>query len=205
MMIRQLFLLFVCLTSSYLLDAQDDSEPKTLLGTVDKVSGFGGFNMEFGSLNNDFVVFSGGGGGILLNRSIFLGGYGMGMSNEFKTEINGVDTRLNFGHGGFWLGYDAMPARMIHLTTSVKLGWGGVRFQPNFVGFPPSGIFDDSFSENVFVIQPSAGAELNLTKFFKIALTGNYRLVQGLNTDGLDKNLLNGFSTELAFKFGWFD
>lgn len=202
---QRFVLLFLCVINIHLLEAQNDDEPKTLLGTVNKVSGFGGFNMEFGSLNNDFAVFSGGGGGILLNRSIFLGGYGMGMSNELQTKLNGVDTRLSFGHGGFWLGYDAMPAKLIHLTTSLKLGWGSVRFRSNSVGSPTLGVFDESLSENIFVIQPSAGAQVNITKFFKVALTANYRLVQGMNTEGIDSNFLNGFSTELAFKFGWFD
>ncbi len=202
-MIRRLLLFTLFLGCLSPLLAQDE-EPKTLLGTVTKVSGFGGFNIEFGNIDGNFTVLSGGGGGILLNRSIFLGGYGTGASNDIKIDLNGIDTRLDFGHGGFWLGYDAFPSKLVHLTTAVKLGWGNARFRPE-ASFPSMGTFDTSFSESIFVIQPQLGAELNITRFFKIALTGNYRFVQGLNTDGVDEDLLNSFSTELAFKFGWFD
>lgn len=134
--------------------AQDD-RPKTLIGDGKvSISGFGGPIIEFSSIDGTPVVGAGGGGAALFNNTFYFGGYGVGLSkNNIRIDNETID--LEFGHGGFWLGYIIRPNNIVHAVVSTKLGWGEINEfssgQPRIV------------SESVFVTQPQLEVELNIT------------------------------------------
>jgi len=215
---KKLYFSFLFFWVLFAVSAQDENDPKsekkanssnggevqTLFQNVREISGFGAFDLEYAPIDGNMGVFTGGSGGVILGN-IYLGGYGMGLSTSTNINTNNQRSRLHFGHGGFLFGFDLMPKRLVHFTASTKLGWGSVRLAENSSSNAPDSWFGNR-SESVFVFQPSAGIEVNMTKFFKIALTGQYRLVQGAkDLDGFDANKLNNASVGLSLKFGWFE
>lgn len=188
----------------------DNNRQETLFGSKRlRISGFGAPIVEFSSVNGQFVVSNGGGGAALFNQTFFLGGYGLGMSNRVNVGDAKSNQRIDFEHGGFWLGYVSSPNKLVHFTGSMRLGWGGVNLRNNIFG---SSI--DRRLSDCFVITPEVGMEVNVTRFFRIAATAGYRAVSGVgtitfnddlgNTTSLANKDFNSFTGMLTFKFGWF-
>lgn len=74
-----------------------------LFNNVCVVGGFGVLIIEMG-LGNDMMIVVGGGGGVVIDN-FFIGGYGVG-SIDFECLIEDDDIQeIEFGYGGFWLGY----------------------------------------------------------------------------------------------------
>jgi len=180
-----------------LLFSQDD---ETLFSDVNRIGAFGGPIFEYSNLADD-VETAGGGGGAFVLDDFFLGGYGHGTSelNKIFAETN---ERVKFKHGGFWIGYVPIQHKAIHPFTSLKIGWGKARFRESF-------IVDDetitSFNDNIFVLTPEAGIELNVFSFFRISASANYRQVSGLDKlENFSDSDLSGFGAVLTLRFGGF-
>ncbi len=199
---RTLFLSLAVLTSFSLTAQQDETEYLFGNGTT-TVGGFGGPFVQFASVNNEFAVYAGGGGGAIFNQRFFIGGYGMGLSTNHDTPLNipGNDTtyRTDFGHGGLWLGYVFNPNKLFHFTASAKIGGGGVSFHR------PDEDWNRRFEdlEVVFVATPQVGVEVNVVPFMKINANAGYQWVAGDN-DAYDINKLSSPFINIIFKFGWF-
>ena len=188
-----LFFVLVFLTSS--LFAQ---KHETLFNKARVVGAFGGPIVEFGfGDGNEFGTSAGGGGGLIVDN-FFIGGYGLG-GTDFSDEIFENDDifRLDLGHGGFWLGFTTPHYKMVHVFSSVKLGWGalGIEFDNE----------DFDYEDGVFVVTPELGLELNIFKFFRIAATAGYRYVDGIRDNGnVATDAFNGMVGTLTFRFGGF-
>lgn len=106
--------------------------------------------------------------GMRINHSFEIGAY-------YATSLNGLypygferTEYLNyFDHGGIWLGYIFQPKKDIHPFIRIKSGQGnfaiGMDLGENYNNLP------------CFVVQPSAGFEYNIVKYFKISLEVYYR------------------------------
>ncbi|HAS40686.1 MAG TPA: hypothetical protein DCS93_09420 [Microscillaceae bacterium] len=196
------FFLFLCISAP--MAAQDS--PTTLFGSLDnvRITGFGGPIVGFGVLDGTATVFSGGGGAVMFNN-FFFGGYGSNMVvPSVNRSINGIDYRLRTQHGGLWTGYDIQAHRLIHFTTSVKFGWGRLRFYT-----PGASFFNDGHSaldERFVMITPEVGVEVNITRFMKVAFTGGYNTAfyNAISADDGSPINLNGQYGTITFKFGWF-
>ncbi len=184
--------------------AQDDNDDfKTILGSGDiTISGFGGPFMSFSAIGDDFVHEMGGGGGIILNN-LFIGGYGIGKTNTIpykEEEGDAEDYDLDFGHGGFWLGYTFMPNKAIHPVVHSTFGWGSLlkneknEYAPDII----------ESRNSVFVICPTIELEMNFARYFKLGIGANYRLVYGLNNTPYSFSDFAKPGGFISFKFGWF-
>lgn len=156
-----------------------------------RISGFGGPTISYTAIDGEFAVMNGGGGGVIVNN-MFFGGYGEGLSNYVNTSIG----NLEFGHGGFWVGYEFFPHRMFHPVISTRLGWGqakGVTAQ------------NEGFKEAFFAVVPTASLEINFTQFFKLNVGAEYRRTFGIDSmGGLDDNNFSNAGVYMSFIFGWF-
>ncbi|MCB0804685.1 MAG: hypothetical protein KDC05_02750 [Bacteroidales bacterium] len=225
----KLTLVLVLVASFTVTFAQDDYEPRYLLenkmGKV-HVSGFGSYIIGFSDVGGSFAVYNGGGGAVLLNQTVYLGGYGMGLSTSHKydpvtilkddnslSEIS--DLYTSFGHGGFWLGYLHKSYKPVHFGVSTKLGWGSIdlREKRTYTDNPDVD-YNYFLSDHVFVMTPQLEVEMNLLRWFKMSASAGYQLVSGIDqtyinasgqeTDFFSGNDFNSPMFNLTFSFGGF-
>lgn len=160
------------------------------------ISGFGGPFVEFSGLGDELAIGGGGGGAVIFNNTLFIGGYGTSYYLNRRDFENFQDVKLDFGHGGLWLGYIHRAENIVHGGFSTKFGWGSTLIYDN----TDFNLADD----RMFVIQPQVEVELNLTLWFKLNMGIGYRYVSGVDNDILTSKEVNGFAGTLSFIFGWF-
>ncbi len=195
------YLLILATLFSTSIFAQSD---QTLFSDVNRVGAFGGPLFEYSNLDEDVQTNTGGGGAFVLD-DFFLGGYGMGdLEYNLSSTVDGVslNERLKFKHGGFWLGYVPMQHKVIHPYGTLRLGWGKARYlKTEVVGEREVADLKD----NLFVLTPEAGVELNIFSFFRIAASAQYRVVSGVdNVPNYSNGDLSGFGAVLTLRFGGF-
>jgi hypothetical protein len=176
------------------------AQTQTLFGNADVKGAFGGPLLEFSEVNGEFAVDVGGGGALVIN-DFFLGGYGMGTTFNDVT-VGEKDYTIQFGHGGFWLGYVYKPEKIVHVYSQVKTGWGNIRLLEE----PNDDKDDAAFRDAVYVLTPELGLEINVTKFLKVALTGGYRWVADVDNTpgGLTQDDFNSWQGGISFRIGGF-
>ncbi len=188
--------LIFSITCTLILAVQVNAQQETLFNRSKVFGIWGSPLMEFNfndGINNSY----GGGGGFIVDQ-FFLGAYGLGSSN-IENLIENEDYRLDLAHGGLWLGYTHRPYKLLHPYASVRIGWGGVDIDLDDYDFEINDF------DQVMVVTPEIGVELNVTRFFHIAATGGYRWVDGINNaSNIGANDLNGFNLGLSFRLGWF-
>ncbi|EAY24436.1 hypothetical protein M23134_06290 [Microscilla marina ATCC 23134] len=191
---------------------QAQNQPTTLFGKKSgiKISGFGGPSISMSMLDGAGTLNMGGGGGVLLGN-FFIGGYGSStVTPNVKRMVNNENLRLKLVQGGIWTGYSFNPSRALHITTSLKAGLGALRLYQSNSNFVFTNYHNDDHSvrsEWVGTLLPELGIELNMTHFFRIALTGGYQVGfydNAVKTDMGSKIDLNGVVGAVTFKFGWF-
>jgi len=174
------------------------AQTETLFGNINHIGGFGGPMIEISQINGETVADVGGGGALILNN-FFVGGYGLG-TDAPNISVSQETFDIDFDHGGLWLGYTSNPRKLAHIYSSVKVGWGDVTLR--------DGDGDKRYSDNVLVIAPEAGVELNITNWFRLGFTGGYRFTDGVNElpaafDLSDDKFSGGFG-KITFRFGGF-
>ena len=168
--------------------------------------------LQFGSidLNSNISTFAGGGGGLLFDHRLLVGAYGMGLTSQVQRAFpyNGQEweARFNFGHGGLWLQYGLMSSKAAHPAIGLQLGWGTIAW--NFHG-------DDEYengnqpyfgptdkTDQVLVITPTVGMQLNITRWFRPDVVLGYRIVDGSDLEGTSSSDLDGLFLGINLMFG---
>jgi hypothetical protein len=174
------------------------SQTRTLFGDLRTTGAFGSPILEVGAINKQ-TGSDVGGGGALVMEYLFVGGYGMGTDYPTYNIADGPnqgDYNLKFGHGGFWLGLTPALTRIVHPYASLRLGRGKARMRQDG---------DDIFSDRIFVTTPEVGFEINITDFFRLAVSGGYRWVNGVGAlPGLNNDAFSSPIGLLTFRFGGF-
>lgn len=192
------WVLWIVLTGTY---AQEKTQ--YLVNGKSAIKGFGGLLTEFSEIKSMVAVSSGGGGGILINQTVFVGGYGMSTATERHMDIPGyTNLHLSLGHGGLWLGYLYRSSRLIHAGFNTRLGWGAISLNQHNIG---NGTPNNTIStDHIFAITPEVKAELNVTRWFKINVGGGYRWVMGLDEAYYSTNHFNSLTGTVGLLFGGF-
>lgn len=194
-MLKHLITGLMCYLMVTLLPAQE----QTLFSGASRVGGFGGPIFEFGSIQKQSGTSTGGGGGVIVN-DFFFGGFGMGAD---YADLSLPDGRyqMDMGYGGLWLGYVPLGDRVIHPYATFRIGWGSVSLNRR-------GNFPDLFesTDQIFVLAPEGGLEINVFRWFRIAGTVGYRWVDGVNEElaGLTENDFRSINGGLTLRFGGF-
>jgi hypothetical protein len=143
----------------------------------------------------------GGQGGWVINRQFVIGGAGRGLVTTPDLNFNSRSAELQMGYGGLLLEYIGAPSELVHYGTSVVLGGGTAQIVPQ--GFDPRD--DESFDQTTFfAAEGGARLELNVTTYFRIGVTGGYRLVAGSDLQEVSDTDLGGPYGELSLRFGSF-
>lgn len=159
-----------------------------------RITGAWGGNAHGISIFKDDIGYTHGGfGGVEISKNFLIGGGGQHMSRSVR--VDDLDNRLNLDYGGFLVGYSPSPWRVFHPQFNVIVGGGDATIY--------NGDNNRIASDNVFVIQPSAGFEVNVFRWFRIQAQGGYRVVsQGNFADVSNADMSSPFG-QIAFKFGW--
>lgn len=192
--------LAICfLFAATVLTAQKD---ETLFSQINRTGAWGGPIFEYSDLGNDLQAVVGGGGALIFN-DFYFGGYGMGKA-DYTTVFQAEQRKdkVNFAHGGFWIGYTPIQRKVVHPYVSLRLGWGKARFESVHL---QTNTLQRSLKDNLFVTIPEAGLEVNVFSFFRIAFTASYRWVNGVDNLPVysDKDL-SCISLGLTLRFGGF-
>ncbi|MEL6668103.1 MAG: hypothetical protein AAFP08_03990 [Bacteroidota bacterium] len=181
-----------------MLSAQTHGNHQTILGRSQLNGGFGSPLLEIGV--SDGITNMVGGGGGLVFRNFFFGLYGLGSTDALGELLDeGEISRLEIAHGGLWFGITPQSYNAVHPYMSIKAGWGAVE-----VDFDdPSQDFDDV--DQVFVLTPEIGMELNLTRWMRVSGGLGYRYLSGINEGNpVNESDLNGLVANVTLRFGWF-
>ncbi len=172
--------------------------PDVLIGNdYENISGFGGVFLSFVPLGGKMAAYTGGGGAVLMDNAFYLGGYGMGLTDDRKVTVDGARYAVDLSHGGFIMGFNLNPERIFHLSISSRLGWGTLEYNAleNNIA---------NISDKVFVVHPSVEAEFNMTHWFKINGGVGYQQVIGVDDFYYDTGDASGPAISVSFLFGWF-
>ncbi|XOV92745.1 MAG: hypothetical protein ACFHWX_21385 [Bacteroidota bacterium] len=207
-------LLSACLylQAQHYVDSHDPNEIKSLISKDSETFGFGGADMKIGDIAGNRSLILGASGGVIVNRSYFLGlaGYGMITANEINglipTETTPVEKKLNLygGYGGMLFGFTLWTKEPVHLHFPFLVGAGAFEVVDNNFF---NNNFDTDFSiekSAFFIGEPGAQIEFNITEKFRLGAGVSYRMVKGLDMVNLTDDDLSGLSTNISVRFGQF-
>lgn len=188
-----LFILsFATLTAAY------GQRPDVLIGNdYESISGFGGVFISLASIDGQVMPYTGGGGAVLLDNTFYFGGYGLGLSGDLSVEVAGTEYDVNFNHGGFMLGYNIEPSKLVHFGVSSKIGWGSIDYRSK------NDLTNDT-NDQVFILYPQAEVEFNMTHWFKLNVGVGYQQVLGVDDFFYKQSDVSSPAASISFLFGWF-
>lgn len=181
-----IFVLMICCKLSLF-----SQKEQTVFGKSSwRISGiWGGPAIGVGQFDKKPVVFRGGFGGVEFGKRLFIGWGGFETDNDVYIDALDND-HLKMDYSGFMLGYTPAAHQTIHPSFMMLAGTGNVR-----VG--------ERTPDNIFVIQPTIGLELNVFRFFHLSLDGGYRLVGNVNIPEMNGQDLSEPYAEIKMKFGF--
>lgn len=183
-MMKNLFLICtICLAFATGTTAQETLFNSNGLGLTG-AWGTATFNYSF--LDDDYVYGRGGNFGLEFGHSVFVGYAWTRFKDEAQPD-NARDFRLKYN--GLLLGVTPNSYKAIHPRINALIGGGKV--------FLRDGNYD-----RVFVLQPSAGLEINVFEWFRLGLEGGYRFVSNDNVAGLSSEDISSPFAQIELRFG---
>jgi hypothetical protein len=178
---------FAFLLLSTALLAQKD---ETLIGKTGlKLTGlWGGSNIGLIGFDGENYGMAGGFFGLEFSKSLLLG-YS-GSSSSESTTYNGQLRKYDISYGGFLVGYTYQSHKVVHPRVSFLIGSGTLKVK-------------DNPDDYIFVVQPSAGFEVNLFRWFRMGLEGGYRFVSNTDIPKPNEGDASAPFGQLSFRFGW--
>ncbi|MBK9013409.1 MAG: hypothetical protein IPM82_04640 [Saprospiraceae bacterium] len=163
---------------------------ETLIGKTGlKLTGlWGGTNIGLVGFDGDNHGMAGGFFGLEFSKSLLLG-FG-GSSGSESTTYNGIYRKYEIDYGGFLVGYAYKPHKVVHPRVSFLMGSGNLKIK-------------DEPDDNVFVVQTSAGIEVNLFQWFRMGLEGGYRFVSNTSLPKPSDGEVSAPFAQLSLRFGW--
>jgi hypothetical protein len=124
--------------------------------------------------------------------------------------VDGLPSTLEMGYGGLRLGYLVAPQSLVHFGFGLIVGGGGLvavsRDPVTTVAAngERSSERQRAHGEAFFAFEPELEGEVNVSQFMRVALSGSYRVINGVRAPGLDIASLSGPAVGLALRFGAF-
>lgn len=144
-------------------------------------------NLTF--FEDDFTVITGGYGGLEFGKTLFVGWGGYRTTNDFKLGSQQQNDDLSMSYNGLMLGYAPLSHKAIHPKFTVLAGGGNLRVR-------------GEGSDDILVIEPAVGAEINVLSWFRVGLDAGYRFVTATDLLVNDSNASAPFG-QITFKFGY--
>jgi hypothetical protein len=189
---------------------EEGEEIQTIFSGVSSNGIYGGLSLGYSEIDQRHAIIVGARGAWIINHSLGIGLSGKVFANEYEYDaLEGEDVNLQGGYGGFLIEPILGGQQRIHLSVPILIGAGGIVHADEY---DHDRYYDDyhshrdyiNDSEAFFVLEPGVELELNMLRFFRISLGGYYRYTSQIDLYDTPSDVLNGFSYEIAFKFGKF-
>jgi len=183
-------LIFLALASLFIMTTAQAQSEETLFGH-DRLSLTGFWfsaTHQFAYHEDDFAMLRGGYGGFEFNRTLLLG-WGRFNYRDIVA-LPDAQAQYEMKFNGFNLGFTPQSHKAIHPRMNFLTGGGKIKL-------------DDGNSDRVFILQPSAGVELNVFRWFRLGLEGGYRFVSDTDFSNLDGSDFGAPFAQIDLKFGW--
>jgi hypothetical protein len=187
--------------------SQRGDEPETLINSKAKVGGYGSLGVmytRFGGKDAAQVCLE---GALVIDHAFSLGAAGCGVARTLRTTTldpaANPDYRTSFGYGGAVIRYQFLTHRYLSLAASTLVGAGAIASED----WDRDRYEHDRHDVNpdlVFVVEPQLSANLALTRWMRIGVTGGYRFVSGVDTKGLSESKVAAPVVGAQFQLGWF-
>jgi hypothetical protein len=191
-------------------------EMQTLFGSPDhKIDhgGYGAISVGWTQIDNKDVMTLGGRAGWVIDHHITLGVAGKAFMNSVY--VDGYwPTDEGFqegyylvgGYGGFLIEPIIAPNSPVHVSFPIIIGGGGLALNENtWHDYDWEYDYYEPFDwDSYFVFEPGVEVEFNLIKFCRLGVGASYRLTSNMHMKYVPKDMMNGFSAALTFKFGKF-
>lgn len=185
-------------------EKRKDDEIKTLIGGSDEIGGYGGLSVLYSQIDAKDAIVFGARGGLIMGHMFAMGIGGAGFVNDAHYDF-ALDRNVSLtgGYGGMFFEPILLPKFPVHLSVPVLIGIGGVAYTS-----VERTEWDDQYfvedSETFLLVEPGIELEMNITHFFRFAMGAYYRYTSEIELLNTDKDVLNGFSFGVNFKFGKF-
>ncbi len=181
-----------------------DDEIKTLIGGSNDIGGYGGLSVLYSQVDAKDAIVFGARGGLIMGHMFAMGIGGAGFVNDSHYDYAlDKNVSLTGGYGGMFFEPIILPKFPVHLSVPVLVGIGGVAYTS-----VERRVMDDQYfvedSETFLIVEPGVELEMNVTQFFRFAMGGYYRYTSEIDLLNTEKDVLNGFSFGVNFKFGKF-
>ena len=174
------------------------------ISAQNKYGAIGAPSLKYTSISNRGNLVLGGKFGLVINKSIVLGGGFYGLASGLKTSFvdvpSGQHVMMNMNYGGLELEYILFPESIIHGSLEILLAGGGLYFDVSDKSVP-----HNSYSKyDLLVYEPSLNIEFNALSWLHIDGNVAYRIITSYDFTayGISKEDLTGISVGLIFKIG---
>ncbi|MBS1914033.1 MAG: hypothetical protein JST22_18745 [Bacteroidetes bacterium] len=195
----------ICMIFVLMLVLPATAQETLIKGDVD-FGGYGAPIVQFTSINKQFGVLVGGGGGLIIDHTIVLGAAGYGLANNV-TEASAPVSHpyLNVEYGGAYFRYIHRSNDLLHFTGGVLVGGGRVGYRTDLANtaVEQSGS-RDSLNDAFFVLEPDIQMEINVTNCFRLGIGAGYRCISGIELQGISNGDIGGPNARLMLEFGSF-
>lgn len=150
---------------------------------------WGGFTTGTAMFEDETVPTFGSFGGVEFNKVLFvgLGSERTTGSVDFEKTESGS---FKLKRSGLLFGVTPLSHKVWHPRASFAIGPGEVKL-------------NNDREDDIFIVQPAAGLEVNVFQWWKLGLEGGYRFVSGTNIAELENEDLSSFFIHLKFRFGY--
>ena len=150
---------------------------------------WGGYTHQYTQYDSKDAFNSGGFFGFEFGKSLSVGWSHSNLRDDITLK-NNEQQRFDFKYNGGKIGYAFIPYKAIHPVLNFEIGKGRAKL---------TGEEEDK----VFVMQPSAGVEINVLRWFRLGLEGGYRFVQNSDLVGISTEQMSGPFGQATLKFGF--
>lgn len=154
--------------------------------------GFGGPAVKITQIDGDINYMVGGRGAWLVNHQFYLGGAGYGPAREIG------DHGVELGYGGVWAGMKFNPTKLVHFSADILIGAGDLNKDYR------SNNNTSNADDTLFIVEPGANLNINITDYAELVFSASYRLVNGSDHATLSDSDLSGATFTAGVMFGRF-
>jgi hypothetical protein len=182
-----LFFAFIFISAT----AVNAQREETVLGDKGlRFSGvWGGSNHQLSRFGNSNSYMRGGFFGLEFGKALQVGFSSYDLQENIKwDQVSNQPFEMYFR--GLHLGYGLNNYKPVHPTFNIDIAPGRIKHGVDG-------------SDQIFVVQPAVGVEINVLRWFHVGLQGGYRVVSDSDLPSVTDKALSGGFGQVSLKFGW--